>query len=155
MTVLAAEDGDDRTSFDKLKTIALDNKNIFARFAIQACLSVVISNSMDFYQNGFPVPWKPGLDPSTLTMDQLAATYQPGQAFDLGVLEYISNRNDIPKSARLAFFLHVVSTDRSIRCMRYAGIYFIKLSGAPIHNPMLLDNLVAWWNDHQKDFDTK
>ena len=155
MTVLAAQDGDDRNSFDKLKAIASDDKNTFSKFAIQAYVSIVMSNNMDFYQKGYTVPWTPGVDPSKLTMSQLTATYKPGQPFNVGLLEYINSRNDIPKSVRLAFFIHIMSTDKSLRCVRYAGIYFIMLSGHSPINPMLLDNLLAWWHDHQKDFDGK
>jgi hypothetical protein len=55
MTVLSAQAGDDRTSFDNLRKIAADKTNQFRDLAHAAWVSVLQAHTSSFYGTGFAV----------------------------------------------------------------------------------------------------
>lgn len=155
ITVIAAQ-GDDWNSFDKLKTMGGDKGNRFAEIATQARNSIFEAHSSPLAQGNFPSPWRPGVDPSKFTLDQLSEIYQGAAApIRPSLLEYIFKRNDLPKQGRLDFFLHVMKTDQSLTAMEYAGRYFAQLSGQPNIKAMALEYFASWWDKHRREFDGK
>lgn len=155
ITVIAAQ-GDDRNSFDKLKTMGGDKGNRFAEIATQARNSIFEAHSSPLAQGNFPSPWRSGVDPSKFTLDQLSEIYQGAPAqIKPNLLEYISKRDNIPKQQRLEFFLHVMKNDQSLTAMEYAGRYFAQLSGQPNIKAMALEYFTSWWDNHRHEFDGK
>lgn len=155
MTVAAAL-GDDRKSFDKLKTLAGDKANRFAETAAQVWASIFDAHSSLLSQSGFPAPWASGVDPSKFTIEQLSEIYSSALGWvKLSLLEYIFKREDIPRQARLDFMLKVMKSDQSLLAMEYAGRYFGQLSGQPNRKAMALDYFSAWWDEHRYEFDGK
>ena len=154
MTVLAAQ-GDDRRSFDKLKSMAGDKNNRFAATAGQAWNSIFEAHSGPISQDFPSPPWKPDVDPSKLALEQLSNGYEnaPYQIRPM-LLKYIANRNDIPLQKRLDFLMVVMKSDQSLLAMEYAGRYFGQLSSQNI-KAMALDYLSSWWNEHRHDFEGK
>jgi len=157
MTVLAAQGGDDRESFDKLRAIADEVGGPFATRAESAWISVVRAHSALMSESGFTVPWKDGVDPRKFNLSILTNIYA-----DLpthlrpALLKYINNRNDISKQSRLDFLIKVMETDKSLRALEYAGRNFLALSGKSGNgNPMNIEGHLSWWREHRKDFDGK
>lgn len=66
------------------------------------------------------------------------------------LLEYIWQRDDIPKVDRLDFMIEVMKQDYSLNAIEYAGRHFT--SGANLKiKPLAVDYLVKWWNDHRNE----
>lgn len=155
MTVIAAQ-GDDRQSFDKLKTLGENRGSQFAAIASQVRNSIFEAHSSPFWQSRFPSPWQPGVDPSKFTLPQLSEIYHGAEAqIRPNILEYIWKREDIPRQKCLEFMLYVMQDDHSLKAMEYAGRYFAQLSGQPNVKAMALEYFTSWWEKHRHEFDGK
>jgi len=67
------------------------------------------------------------------------------------LLEYINNRNDIPKIDKLDFFMQVMKTDQSLTAVEYAGRYFTTDTNLKI-KPLAVDYLAQWWAANRKNY---
>lgn len=151
-TTVEEAQSDDRAAFDKLHAIALDPKNPYAIRAAKAWNEVLDSHSQGFYQSGFKIPWKAGFDPSTLSLLELEKLYYGGpDRMKVPLLEYINNRNDIPKIDKLDFFMHVMKIDQSLTAVEYAGRYFTTDTNLNI-KPLAVDYLAQWWAANRKNY---
>jgi hypothetical protein len=154
-TLVMEAQSDERQSYDKLRTLAEDQNYRFAKLAGQAWLTIFEAHNGPFMGSGFTIPWKPGVDPSKLSFDELINTYQSAPApLKPAILEYISHRNDISKLDLLDFLMSVMKNDPSLTAAEYAGRYFTQQTGQNI-KPMALDFLVTWWNEHRHEFEGK
>jgi hypothetical protein len=77
--VIAAQ-SDDRRSFDQLRKMAGEENNRFANLAGQAWLTIYEAHSGPISQSGFQVPWKDGVDPAKLSLDDLEHAYGTSSA---------------------------------------------------------------------------
>jgi len=154
MTVVAAQN-DDRKAFDKLKILAEDKAYRFSGRAQQAWNTIFEEHSKPYFASGFKVPWGEGFDPSKLTLPELAQQYQhvPAQ-LKPALLEYIWNRNDIPKIDRLDFMMNVMKTDSSLTAVEYAGRHFTSGTNQKI-KPLAVEHLSNWWREHRQEFKGK
>jgi seryl-tRNA synthetase len=151
MTVVAAQN-DDRKAFDKLKTWSEDKNHPFRERAQQAWNSVFESHNKPYSVGGFRVPWVDGFDPSKLSLNDLANQYKQAPAqLRPALLEYIWNRNDIPKIDRLDFLMEVMETDESLNAVEYAGRHFTSGTEQKI-KPLAVDHLSKWWKEHRNEF---
>ena len=107
------------------------------------------------YKTGFTVNWKEGFDPSKLSFPDLAKEFHkvPVQT-KTAFLEYIWNRNDIPKVDRLDFMIDVMKHDQSLTAAEYAGRHFTSGTGQKI-KPMAIEYLAVWWEKHRSEFQEK
>lgn len=153
-TIVAAQN-DDRSAFDRLDSIAKSKSNPFATKAKQAWLTIFETHSSALYNSGFSLPWAAGFDPTKLTIADLSVQFHSAPPeLKPALLEYIKNREDIPKVDRMDFLLGVLRVDSSLRAAEYAGRYFTLLAGLQV-KPLAVDYLVQWWNDHRSNFENK
>lgn len=154
MTVVAAQN-DDRKAFDKLKVWSDDKSYRFSGRAQQAWNTIIDEHSKPYSVSGFEVPWSEGFDPSKLNLLKLGQQYQHAPAYlKRAFLEYIWNRNDIPKIDRLDFMLNVMQTDLSLTAVEYAGRYFTSGTNQNI-KPLAVKYLANWWRKHRQEFKEK
>jgi hypothetical protein len=103
------------------------------------------------YQS-YTVPWKPGVEPSKLSLADLTQGYSAAPAFQKpGLLEYIWGRTDIPELDRLDFLMQVIKTDPSLTAVEYAGRFFAGGTKANI-KPIAVEALSKWWDEHRQEF---
>lgn len=122
-TALAAQN-DERKAFDRLETWANDTRFALRAEALGARVSVLDAHAQPFYSSGFSIPWKAGLNPSTFSLNDLRREYKGAPVFIRpALIEYIWNRQDIPKRDRAAFLVDVIRGDDSLKAVEYAGRY--------------------------------
>lgn len=150
--IVMAAQNDDRVSYDKLGKILADKNNRFSRDAESAYRTIINSHNSEIYKSGFTGFWRVGIDPSKLSFLDLQEAYRSAPtAIKPGVIEYIWERNDIPKQDRMDFMIDVMKTDSSLLATEYASRYF--LQGAKLHmNIMNFDGIYEWWAQHRNDF---
>lgn len=120
-TVLAAQN-DDRRAFDRLETWAKDPTFRLRREAAASWAAVMDEHARPVFVSGFTVPWREGVVPSRLGLAELRQEYA-GMAAPAkpALIEYVWNRQDIPKQARMAFLADVLRDDPSLDAVEYAG----------------------------------
>jgi hypothetical protein len=156
--VVIAALGEHRIAYDQLGKWASDNSFPFGVLAQQIYQKIMDDHSGP-YQHSLPFHWKENIDPNKLTFEQLKQeffsvnlnqnTYQR-----LALLEYIWQRNDIPKILRLDFMVDVMRTEKHLMVCEYAGHYFtqeVKLKMKPLG----LDIIIKWWEDNRSKFKEK
>ena len=106
------------------------------------------------YGSDMRYPWAAGIDPKTLTVQQIKAMY-PTIPFYLkpAFLEYFWRRDDIPKLVRLDFLVGVMKADQSLSAVEYAGRYFAAGTSQQV-DPVAVDYILDWWKDHRKEFES-
>jgi hypothetical protein len=151
-TVVAAQ-SDSRKAFDKLRSWSEDAKFPYKTEAAQAYQKILDDHAKPWTASGFTVPWKEGFDPKTLNLDGLAANYASvPEQLKPAVLEYIWNRDDISRKARMEFMSEVMKTCDSLTTLEYAGRHFT--SGADLKiKPLAVDYLLDWWEKNKGTFD--
>jgi hypothetical protein len=103
-------------------------------------------------QSGFQVPWKEGVDPATLSFEDLKGAYDASPSpLRPALLEYVWKRNDIPKINRTDFMIHVMKKDPSLNAVEYAGRHFSEGAGLQI-KPMTIEYFEDWWAKHRQEF---
>jgi hypothetical protein len=156
--VIAAQ-GEDRTAYDELGKLATDNSSPFRVHAQQIYQKITEDHSSGMYESGFTIDWKEGVDPNKLTFEQFKLvflSFNPSKDPYLrrALLEYIWQRNDIPKILRLDFMVDVMRTDKHLMVCEYAGRYFTQGTELKI-KPLALDYLIQWWADNRSKFEEK
>lgn len=120
-TVLAAQN-DDRRAFDQLEVWANDPGFPLRAEAGSAWATILDQHAKPFFASGFTVPWKQGVDPSKFTLADLKREYASAPLFlRPALVEYVWNRQDIPKRDRMAFLAEIVARDTSLNALEYAG----------------------------------
>jgi len=146
-TVLAA-DSDSRIAWDQLYTWAEDLDYPYHSEATEAWKRIARDHSQAFFSSGFQVPWKEGLNPATLTLDDLLVIY--GEApVDLrpALIEFISKREDIPRKERMSFMIDIITKDSSIRALEYAARHFFQAADLKM-GPMNVPAILQWWSEN-------
>jgi len=119
--VLAAQ-SDDRRAFDRLEAWANDPKFGLQSEAGAAWAMVLDQHAKAFFMSGFTVPWKQGVDPSKFGVADLRREYANAPVFIRpALIEYVWNRQDIPKRERLSFLADILAGDTSLNAVEYAG----------------------------------
>lgn len=114
VTVAAAQ-SDDRAAFDRLKAIGDTKDHPFAARAAQAWAAVLDQHNPGMFRSGFTVDWKPGVDPSKLTLKQLEEGYWGTALWKRpGYIEYVWKRTDFAKRDREVHH----GQHSGIRCLR-------------------------------------
>jgi hypothetical protein len=150
-TVVAAQN-DDRNAFDRLEKLAQDKSSAFSEKALQAWNTIFNQHTGLIYNSNFTLPWKEGVDPSKLSLADLTQVYTSVTAeLKPALLEYISNRSDIPKRNRLDFLMKMMKSDPSLTAAEYAGRNFTTLTNLNI-KPLAIEYLSQWWNEHRQEF---
>jgi hypothetical protein len=150
--LVVAAQSDDRGSYDRLRKIADEQDNPFAKLAGQAWLTIYEAHSSPMSQGGFQVPWKEGIDPAKLSFDDLKSSYDASSApIRPGLLEYVWGRKDIPTIDRMDFMIEVMKKDHSLTASEYAGRYFAQGAGLQV-KAMALDYFDDWWGKHRQEF---
>ena len=143
---------DDRNAFDELRKIANDPNNPLAQKADTAWRSLSISFASAL-QLEFQVPWAPNVDPSKIDVWGLELAYNgaPDQITQIGILQYMWQRTDIPKVEKLDLLLKVARHGRSLKNVAYALRTFAKATSA---NVAIFDVDYAehWWEGHRQEF---
>jgi hypothetical protein len=154
--VIAAQN-DDRASYDRLRKIAEDKGNRFEKAAADAYRTIYAAHSGLMYNSGFQGVWQEGVDPSKFSFAKLQSLYAVAPiGLKPGLLEYIWNRNDVPKVDRMDYMINVIKSDASLTAAEYAARYF--LEGTSLTNkfsPMAWDELYGWWSQHRQEFVAK
>lgn len=87
--LVVSAQNDDRGAFYKLEQLSEDQSNPLSARAGQAWVTVFNAHSPAIYQS-YSVQWKPGVDPSKLSLGDLAQAYTIAAAFQKpGLIEYI------------------------------------------------------------------
>lgn len=143
-TVVAAQN-DDRRAFDRLKAWANDSAFPYAKEAAQAWQKVMDDHSKPWSVGGFSSPWKEGFDPAKLDIRGLETQYAAAPThIRPALLEYVWQREDIPKAVRMDFMMEVMRSDASLTAVEFAGRYFT--AGADLKiKPVAVDYLYDWW----------
>ena len=150
MTVVAAQN-DDRKAFDQLKAWANDKSFPLSARAKQAWNTIFEEHSKPQYISYPKVPWREGLDPSKLTFKDLLQIYGSAPSpLKPMLIEYIWNRQDIPKKDRMQFLIDVMQHDQSLRAVEYAGIFFAQGAQLTIKQ-MAVDHMLSWWRDNKNE----
>lgn len=150
-TVIEAQN-DDRRSFDHLQEWSRDTSYPFRDKAQKAWEKIFSDHSSPMYVSGFEVPWVEGVDPSSLTLSDLAKDFvtAPTQV-RVALLEFIWKREDLPKVQRLDFLIEVMQKDASLKVCEYAGRYFTQTTDQKI-KPLAVEYLSEWWKTHRSEF---
>lgn len=149
--LVVSAQNDDREAFDKLEQLANDKSSPLAARAAQAWITVLNAHASGIYQS-YIVPWKPGFDPSKLSLADLTQVFSSALAFQKpGLLKYIWGRKDIPELDRLDFLMHVIKTDPSLTAVEYAGRSFADGTKVKI-KPVAVEVLSKWWDEHRQEF---
>lgn len=149
--LVVSAQNDDRGAFDKLEQLANDKNNPLATRAAQAWNTVLDAHASPIYQS-YIVPWKPGVDPSKLSLADLTLAFSTAPVFAKpGLLEYIWGRKDIPELDRLDFLMQVIKADPSLTAVEYAGRSFTEGTKAKI-KPVAAEALSEWWDAHRQEF---
>lgn len=120
-TVLAAQN-DDRRAFDQLELWAHDAGFQLRAEAGSAWATILDQHAKLLYASGFTIPWKPGVDPSKFGLVELRREYANAPVFlRPALVEYIWNRQDLPKKDRMTFLVEIVASDTSLNAVEYAG----------------------------------
>jgi hypothetical protein len=151
-TVVVAAQNDDRKAFDHLEAIANDASSPFRLQALNAWTTVYESHASPISQAGFTIPWKPGLDPAKLTLQELdRELHNAPPQWRPALLEVITNRNDLPKLDRIELFIEALKTDPSLTGTEYAGRSFNALTGQKF-KPLAVKVILEWWAKNRQEF---
>jgi len=144
MTYIRAQN-DDRKAYDDLFRMAQEKNGEWSSFAARAYATILDAHSQAFYSSGFKIPWKEGVDPSKLSIDEIIQIYKTTPVYlKPGILEYISSRPDIPKKSKMEIYINVIKNDMSLTAVEYAGRQFTSLANLQI-KPLATDYLIDWW----------
>ena len=143
-TVIAAQN-DDRNAFEQLFVWANKKSHPFSSRAAQAWNTILDEHAKPFFSSGFTVPWREGLDPSALTLNELRKTYESAPTYlKPGLIEYVWNRENIPKRERMQFLAGVIQRDQSLKAVEYAGRYFTQAAELKL-KPLAIKQILDWW----------
>jgi hypothetical protein len=149
--------GEDRTAYDQLGEWAADNSFPFREQAQQVRQKIMDDHSRSIPESGFTVNWNEGVDPNKLTLEQLKQDFfspNHNPYTRRALLEYIWQRNDIPKILRLDFMVDVMKNDKHLMVCEYAGRYFTQ--GTELQKKSLAkEYLIKWWADNRSKFEEK
>lgn len=147
-TVILAQN-DDRDAFDQLKLWAKDKSYPLSGRAKQAWVKILELHDPGMYSSRFTIPWREGLDPSKLTLDDLRKTYKSTPPLlKPALLEYIWNRQDVSKAERMAFLAEVIRGEKSLKALEYAGRYFAQGANLKLR-PLAIEKFLAWWEENK------
>jgi len=149
-TILAAQN-DDRSAFDQLRKWAEDKACPLSRSAAQAWAAIMESHEAPFMMTGLKVPWKKGFDPANSSLESIKEQFKsaPPQ-YRVAIVEYMFERQNIPKKARLSFLVEVMQTDSSLKVAEYAARYFKKESKDNFKN-LYIEGHLKWWDEHKDE----
>jgi hypothetical protein len=151
-TVLGAQT-DDRDSFDQLWEWAQDSSHKFRQQSEAAVLKIMDQHNQPFSLSGFQVPWNPGVDPTKLTLQQVASDFAKAPPpVRVAILEYVWRREDLPKRERLEFLVEVLRMDKSLTVVEYAGRYFAEGTANKI-KPIAIVAHLDWWEKNKDSID--
>lgn len=148
-TILAAQ-SDNRRAFDQLWKWAEDSTYPFQKVAAQAFQTIMDQHNPAMIQGGFTVPWKEGIEPQRLTLQELRAAYtQAVPHIRIGLIEFVwEKRTDLPKKERLSFLAEVLRSDESLQVIEYAGRYFAQGTGNKL-KPLAIPMHLKWWDENK------
>lgn len=149
-TILAAQ-SDSRTAFDQLRKWAEDSAYPLSGISGQAWVAVMDSHESPFMSTGFKVTWKEGFDPASSSLHNLKEEFKGAlPQHRIGIIEYVWNRQNIPKKDRLSFLVEVMQTDPSLQVVEYAARYFKQESKDNFKNLYLMGHF-KWWDEHKNE----
>jgi len=154
MTVIEAQN-DGRVAYDKLLKWSEDESFKLNRQAWQAWMGISSKHNPIAYRTNRAVPWKEGVDPSKLSLSELKRNYQSQEALSFykpALIEYIWERQDIPKKDRMEFLVDVIRNDKSLTAVEYAGRFFSQGAGIKLH-PLGVKAALKWWEENQDRFE--
>jgi hypothetical protein len=127
-SVLVAAKNDDYYAYEQLNNWSND-KSYPLRVKAQQALRGMNSGAVYLVAEE-PYPWKPGIDPSKLTMVELRKEFRSAERAGnkRSLLEYLVERKDIAKKEKLDFLNEVEKTDQSLTVRGAAQQYIDKLS---------------------------
>jgi hypothetical protein len=147
-TVLAAQN-DSRAAYDQLWQWKDDSAYPLQNFAAQAVQAIMDQHDMTTPSRIFDVPWKEGIYPQQLTIEQLRDLFQQSPPeIRAGIVNFVwEKRTDIPKKERLSFLLDVLRRDESLQVAEFAGFYFAQGTGDNLA-PLAIPDHLEWWEQH-------
>ena len=145
VTLVLDAQSDDRVAYDRLRAIARDDKNPFHDRAQRTADAVMAKHSMPFEVSGGSVPWKPSINPSRLSLEEITHGFAETDPWvKHALINYIGQRSDIPRAARLEFFVKVMKEDKSLEAVEAAGRRFAQETHQKI-KALATDYLLDWW----------
>jgi hypothetical protein len=151
MTVVAAQN-DDRKAYDQLIKWQNDKGSPFHERAAQARAAILDEHAAPWSAN-YTVPWRPEVDPSKLSFDQLKSELlrTPSKQNRIALIEFIWGRGDIPKKDKMGFLVEVMKSDPSLGVVEQAGRSFLLESKQRI-KPLVTDQMIDWWEKHKNEY---
>jgi len=148
-TVVAAQ-GDDRKAFDQLEVWAEDKSYVYHDRAVQAW-STIMEDHAKPYSVSYNVPWKEDVDPSKLSMNELAHNYNeaPGPPLKIGIVQYIQSSQDISKSEKLSFYASILEDEKSLTVVEAVGRSFAAVADLKI-KPLAIRYFLSWWKENKE-----
>lgn len=158
VTVMLSAQGDDRKAFDKLKSLAEDKTYALAPLADRAVRAILDKYSPP--AGGMPVTggtgkdidWKPGIDPSKLTLADFRQAFRTLTSYGLKrqLLDFICSRTYFEKKDKMAFLLEVMQNDGSLNVVSWSVARFTLLAGLPFQmSPGTVSPLLDWWKENK------
>ena len=143
-TVIAAQN-DDRRAFDQLEAWANDQSSPLKAEASSAWLTILDEHETPRFRTRFIIQWGVGIDPPKPNLPDLRKKYELAPVpIRPAIIEYVWNRQDLPKKDRMAFLAEVLANDTSLDAAAYAGRLLSEALGAHMKSLAVKGLLQAW-----------
>lgn len=150
LTVVAAQN-DDRKAYDQLTRWANDKASPFSERAAQARDKIQDEHTSPFSFT-YNLQWPQGVDPSKLSFDRLKATFSATTPQNrTSLVNFIWDREDIPKKDKMEFLVEVMKSDHSLRVVEQAARCFLEESKQPIKR-LATDQMIDWWEKNKNEY---
>ncbi len=150
MQLVVAARGDDRHAFDRLCRFAKDSSYRYRDAAASVRRGVVQEHAKEIVVDGSRVAWRPGVDPRRVSSPELKGAFQDlPPEHKPAFLDFISQRRDLTRRQRMAFFADVLQRDGSLHVVECAGRYFANEAGLEPH-PLGVGFYLDWWASNER-----
>jgi hypothetical protein len=146
LSVLTAALCGKRSAYDDLTKIALDKNSPFQTSAERATSAAVIMYSPNPLASKFPINWREGVDPKTVTLERIENEFDaaPPDMQD-GLVNFVWYHQDWPIRDKMNLLLKVITTGKDLKSVLTAASLFSQQAGwdsYPTRNFYLYDQ---WW----------
>lgn len=151
-TLIVEADNDNREALLSLRAKGNDNSYRFSSLARRAFQENINRRADIVWFPRSDVAWKPGVDPSRLTLDQVVNNYWkiPDSFVKTQTIGYIWSRKDWPRYGKMEFLVAVIERDKSIRAAEHAGQYFNEATGLKIDAVIGKEHILEWWQKNKE-----
>lgn len=149
LQLLVAAHGDDRGAFDRLDRLSRDASYRYRDTAAGVRRAIALEHSKEILIDDTRVSWRPGVDPRRVVAAELKSAFQGLPAEHRpAFLDFVSQRRDLSRRQRMAFFADVLRKDPSLHVVECAGRYFAHEAGLD-PRPLAVGFYLDWWASNE------